>query len=275
MAMENWNTQPSQKKASNLKQKEITHFFAPKKDTSAVAVQRTTPEEGKKEEKKEEEGNVEIVQDLFPLSPISQWPEIQFIMHRLENNSTVLWCQHFLTNKQSELLFKELLGTMTFEQSEVNGTYGKYKIPRLQAWMADDGIDNKKASLFQSQPSKKWSNRMLYVKERIEQKLGVKFNYVLINYYRDGRDHISWHSDREAIERKKNTIGSVSLGSPRKFLLRHLDHLNKPHLKPMEFTLTNGSLIVMKDDTQKYWQHSIPKMNSCKTGRINLTFRSC
>jgi len=211
---------------------------------------------------------------LFPLNEV-QWPEIQFETHDLENNSTVLWCPNFLTAQQSQWLYDELLETMSFEQSDIK-IFGKpYKVPRLQSWMADDHIDNKTAHLYQSQPAKKWSPHMSYVKGRIEKKLGVKFNYVLINYYRDGNDYINWHSDREAIASGKNVIGSVSLGATRKFVLRHVDFRTKKSIKKREFALTHGSLIMMKDDTQKYWKHALPKMKKCDKGRINLTFRMC
>ena len=37
--------------------------------------------------------------------------------------------------------------------------------------------------------------------------------------------------------------------------------------------LENGSLLQMKAPTQQFWEHSIPKRNSIKKPRINLTFR--
>jgi alkylated DNA repair dioxygenase AlkB len=38
--------------------------------------------------------------------------------------------------------------------------------------------------------------------------------------------------------------------------------------------LDNGSLLVMKDQTQQYWLHQLPKSKRIKTPRINLTFRT-
>ena len=37
--------------------------------------------------------------------------------------------------------------------------------------------------------------------------------------------------------------------------------------------LENGSLVTMLGQTQKYWQHEIPKMAAIKNPRISLTFR--
>eukprot|EP00483_Globobulimina_turgida_P013089 UN13113 len=89
--------------------------------------------------------------------------------------------------------------------------------------MADNGVTNKAANLYQKQKGYNWSYNMLYIKNSIEQLVKCKFDYVLINYYRDGDDYIGWHSDREARPKCTNVIGSVSLGGPRKFVLRHND----------------------------------------------------
>lgn len=93
---------------------------------------------------------------------------------------------------------------------------------------------------------------------------------MLINYYRDGKDYISYHSDKEAIGDGKNVICSISLGATRKFVLKHLDKT----ITKRSFSLENGSLIIMKgDDTQKYWKHSITQTKVLVEARINLTFR--
>lgn len=42
----------------------------------------------------------------------------------------------------------------------------------------------------------------------------------LLNYYRTGSDSLSWHSDNEKLYGQAPTVASVSLGTPRDFLLR-------------------------------------------------------
>ena len=149
------------------------------------------------------------------------------------------------------------------------------KTPRLQSWMRDNDISNKNANLYQSQDGYPWSRNVLYVKNSIEKLINCKFNYVLINYYRDGKDYIAWHSDKEAIPSCKNIVGSVSLGGTRRFCFRHKQWKEKKIAKH-EFKLTDGCLVVMKDDTQKQWKHTVPKSKKPQKPRINLTFRqSC
>jgi hypothetical protein len=46
------------------------------------------------------------------------------------------------------------------------------------------------------------------------------FNTCLLNYYRDGKDSVGWHSDDEPIYGPRPLIASVSLGAARDFVLR-------------------------------------------------------
>ena len=53
--------------------------------------------------------------------------------------------------------------------------------------------------------------------------IDIKFDYCLVNLYRDGNDYINFHADNEA----KDIIASISLGATRRFLVRHLSSLGK------------------------------------------------
>ena len=98
---------------------------------------------------------------------------------------------------------------------------------------------------------------------------GTRFNFVLMNYYKDGGDSVSYHSDDEPWLGKNPVIASVSLGIPRTFTLKHKTDKSVDVLK---YTLLPGSLLIMQGGTQHNWLHSIPKSND-SGGRINLTFR--
>ena len=119
--------------------------------------------------------------------------------------------------------------------------------------------------------AKPWTKNLLKIKQSIEPLVGISFNSVLINYYRDGKDRVAWHSDDEKELGKNPVIASVSLGADRKFKLRHKKYkLN--HLKH-EVILQNGSLLLMKGTTQHNWLHEIPRTARPIGPRINLTFR--
>lgn len=187
-------------------------------------------------------------------------------IHELENNGHVEFCNNFLSPSFSRRLFESLL-TLDFKQSEIK-MYDKVVLtPRLQTWMGDVNVN---ASIYTRLNPNPWSKEMLILKNELERITQFKFDYVLINYYRDGKDYISYHSDNEAIGEGKNVICSISLGATRKFVLKH----NDKTIPKRPFMVEDGSLIIMKgDDTQKYWKHSITKTTTVLKPRINLTFR--
>ncbi|CAF1058647.1 unnamed protein product [Adineta ricciae] len=219
---------------------------------------------------------MELVRDSkwlqFQLTPILQ--EIQ-----IDSESTLQWCPDFINKEETNSLFDHLMKELNFEHTQIT-MYGKpIHLPRLQSWFADEGIVVKE--LFQKQKQHVWTSPMQMLKAQLEKQLNVKFDYCLVNLYRDGNDYINFHADNEA----KDIIASITLGATRKFLVRHLrcfgknltrkrKQLTNPEKKDYEFSLTNGSLIVMSGATQQYWKHSVPKEKHVKTPRLNLTFRT-
>jgi alkylated DNA repair dioxygenase AlkB len=105
--------------------------------------------------------------------------------------------------------------------------------------------------------------------DSVTEQISAAFNYVLMSYYRDGRDSISWHSDDEKFLGPEPTIASISLGGERRFLLR-----NKETREKQEFQLGHGDLLVMHGRCQADWEHHVPKTAKAVDPRINLTFRN-
>ena len=103
----------------------------------------------------------------------------------------------------------------------------------------------------------------------MEQISGEKFNACLLNYYHNGSEAMSWHSDNEKEILKHSAIASVSFGAERKFGFKH--NFSKEEISLM---LENGSLLIMKDETQIYWKHKLYTNAKISEPRINLTFRT-
>lgn len=102
------------------------------------------------------------------------------------------------------------------------------------------------------------------------------FDLVLANRYNDGRDFMEWHSDNERNLGDEPTIASVSLGAPRRFLVRPRKlALQGEPVDVVEYTLAHGSLLVMAGKMQRFYQHAVPRTDvaACADIRINLTFR--
>jgi alkylated DNA repair dioxygenase AlkB len=96
---------------------------------------------------------------------------------------------------------------------------------------------------------------------------GVHLDSMGMNLYRDGNDSVAWHGDRIAREIERPIVALVSLGEPRKFLLRP-----KGGGRSRPFELGGGDLLVTGGRTQRLWQHSVPKVAAAGP-RISLAFR--
>ncbi|MDQ4144133.1 MAG: alpha-ketoglutarate-dependent dioxygenase AlkB [Actinomycetota bacterium] len=105
------------------------------------------------------------------------------------------------------------------------------------------------------------------IRRVLSDRYGVQFDSVGFNLYRDGRDSVAWHGDRIKKEIEDPIVILVSLGYPRRFLLRP-----KGGGKSRAFMLGAGDLFVTGGKTQRTWDHSVPKV--AKAGpRISLAYR--
>jgi alkylated DNA repair dioxygenase AlkB len=96
---------------------------------------------------------------------------------------------------------------------------------------------------------------------------GVLFDSAGFNLYRDGRDGVAWHSDRIREEVADPVIALVSLGEPRKFLLRP-----RGGGPALTFWLGRGDLLVTGGTATRTWEHCVPKV--ARAGpRISVAYR--
>ena len=166
-------------------------------------------------------------------------------------------------------LLRELAEEIPWVQNKIK-FYGKESlVPRLESWHGDEGMSYTYSGI--KMDAKPWTKNLLVIKESIEPIAKTTFNSVLINYYRDGKDRVAWHSDDEKELGKNPVIASVSLGAERKFKLRHKKY--KENQLQHEVFLQNGSLLLMSGSTQHHWLHEIPRTAKPIGPRINLTFR--
>lgn len=180
----------------------------------------------------------------------------------------ITFYRSWLKPRQAEDYFKRLQSEIRWEQSVIQ-VYGKpCPIPRLNAWYGDPGMGYSYSGLtLEPLP---WTPSLAKIRQLLEQQLGQSFNSVLANYYRDGRDSVSWHSDNEPELGTNPVIASVSLGGERRFVLKHR---RRRDLQPISITLPAGSLLVMAGTTQHHWLHQVPKTTRHVLPRINLTYR--
>ena len=90
---------------------------------------------------------------------------------------------------------------------------------------------------------------------------------VWVNYYRDGQDSVAWHRDRVGRTHRRPVVAIVSLGGPRRFLLRPRGGGGSRRFEP-----ASGDLLVMGGDCQHNWEHAVPKA-AAALPRMSVTFR--
>jgi alkylated DNA repair dioxygenase AlkB len=182
-------------------------------------------------------------------------------------NAEIEYTPAFFNTEESRKLFEAIYHQTNWIEEDIR-VYGKvYKQPRLTAFYANNNITYGYSNISMSpQP---FSPVLKAIKIKIEKATGTTFSSCLLNLYRDGQDSNGWHADDEKELGKNPVIASVSLGTERLF---HLKHKNIKTLK-YKLTLQNGSLLLMKGETQHHWLHQIPKTKKLIDKRINLTFR--
>jgi alkylated DNA repair dioxygenase AlkB len=189
------------------------------------------------------------------------------IANLLPYDGTVLYYGVVMSQANANTYFNELYNSIQWRHDEAV-IFGKHIItPRKVAWYGDKEYDytysntTKKALL--------WTKELLTLKALAEEHTGATYNSCLLNLYHSGEEGMAWHSDSEKMLQKNGAIASFTFGAERKFAFKH-----KEKKTVVSIILENGSLLVMKDETQTHWMHRLPPTATVKRPRINLTFRT-
>jgi len=155
----------------------------------------------------------------------------------------------------SETLFQDLVDSLSWGQ-RTRFLYEQHRIePRLTAgWHAGAGHPLEPAILEE-------------MRAALSDRYGVRFDSAGFNLYRDGRDSVAWHRDKIPARIHQPIVALVSLGEPRRFLLRPRGGgTSRP------FPLGHGDLLVTGGDAQRTWEHAVPKVAHAGP-RISIAFR--
>ena len=154
-------------------------------------------------------------------------------------------------------LFEALVRDTAWQNTEQHLFDRKVATPRLVADLAEGQLPELVAAMQQA----------------LSTRYNHKFQRVSLALYRDGRDSVAFHGDRIARELPDALVATVSLGAPRRFVLRpHPDmHASEPR-RSLTYNLGWGDLLVMGGSCQRTWQHAIPKVRSAQP-RIAMMFR--
>jgi alkylated DNA repair dioxygenase AlkB len=201
------------------------------------------------------------------------------------NNINVHYHNDFLDKQTSDKYFNIFESNIVYnsdEESQITMFGKKMNIPRQQVAYGDKGTSYKfagvKVMAIPWNDDNVLSKTLLEIKTKVEEKIGKKFNFVLINKYKNGDSYIGAHRDDEKELGHNPSIACVSFGcerpiifAPYKFIpIKDTLILSKEKLS---IPLKHGSLCVMLDTTNTYWTHTIPKNYKLDKPRISLTFR--
>lgn len=174
---------------------------------------------------------------------------------------------HWLAAGDAHALLAALRATIAWEVHRVRLFGREYPSPRLSCWIGDAGASYRYSGA-RFEPHA-WPDALQPLRDRLRGELGIDFNSVLANLYRDGRDAMGWHSDDEPELGPLPVIASLSLGATRRFVLRH----RRDPARRLALELPHGSLLVMAGATQRNYRHALPRTARPVGERINLTFR--
>ncbi|KAH6667019.1 isochorismatase family protein family [Plectosphaerella plurivora] len=213
-----------------------------------------------------------------------------------EGDTTVIL--NVLPPSIADSMFDKLRGEVKWQKMSHQGG----EVPRLVAVQgsvaADGSMPVYRHPSDEAPPLLPFSPSVVAIKVEAEKHLGHPLNHVLIQFYRDGTDYISEHSDKTLDIVKGSYITNVSLGAERTMVFRTKRTDRDPSTgassspppsegnkrKIQRARLPHNSLCRVGLKTNMRWLHSIKqdkRMDRDKSdaelafagGRISLTFR--
>lgn len=157
-----------------------------------------------------------------------------------------------------DALHDELAATVPWRQG---------KVFRYERW-----IDEPRLSAMQSGAQR--HAVLVEAEHRISRRYRVTFDSLALARYRDERDSVAWHRDREMRWLDDTVIAVLTLGAQRPFLLRPLDGRRDDEITDaIDLAPASGDLLVMGGACQARWLHAVPKVRGRVRSRISVQWR--
>ena len=189
------------------------------------------------------------------------------IHNLLPKDGTVHHYGFAFSKLESDTFYHTFLQNIAWKNDE-SIIYGKRIITKRKiAWYGNNMSDYSFPKI--TEDALPFTDDLLVIKQKMETLTGETYNSCLLNLYHNGSEGLSWHSDDEGFFKKNSAIASITFGAERKFSFKHKDTK-----EVVSLILQHGSVLVMKDETQTHWLHSLPPTKKVHRPRINLTFRT-
>lgn len=153
----------------------------------------------------------------------------------------------------ADALLDELAASVPWKQGRRNMYDRLVDDPRLSRWYHRDAA---------------FPHPVLHdVHAAIRARYRIGLGGVGLNYYRDGRDSVAPHGDRELRDLDDTIVAIVTLGAQRPFLLGAREGGPSIDLAP-----ASGDLLVMGGSCQRHYVHGVPKVAHAGP-RISASYR--
>jgi alkylated DNA repair dioxygenase AlkB len=136
-------------------------------------------------------------------------------------------------------------------------------------WMYDRMVDDPRLS-HRSHDATVPHPALAVARAALADRYGVTLGPLALNYYRDGRDSVAFHRDRELRRVDDTLIAIVTLGARRPFLVRPLAGA---HRRAHDLAPASGDVLVMGGACQMAWEHAVPKTRHALGPRVSATWR--
>jgi alkylated DNA repair dioxygenase AlkB len=154
-----------------------------------------------------------------------------------------------------ELLFAQLLRDLEWSQR--------------RRWVYNREVDEARLTAEYLQIDVVPSPSLLLLAQRLSTVYDLHYDGLWANLYRDQRDSTGWHRDWIACKRDICTVPVLTLGHPRRFLMKA-----RAGGVSRRFTPDSGDLIVIRGRCQTDWLHAVPKQATPAAPRISVNFSS-
>ncbi len=156
-----------------------------------------------------------------------------------------------------------LRGADTLCQALVTGVPWRHQ----RRWMYERLVDEPRLSCWYGRDSELPDPALEMAGEGLERLYAVPLAGPGLNYYRDGRDSVAFHADREIKYLSDTIVAIVTLGATRPFLVRPRGGGRSVDLRP-----ASGDLLVMGGACQAAFEHAVPK-TAASGPRVSASWR--
>jgi alkylated DNA repair dioxygenase AlkB len=167
---------------------------------------------------------------------------------------SIVYYPNVLPPEQATCVFEELMAEIPWRSERRMMYEREVDVPRL---VASARIDDKLIA------------PLAEVLPVVESIAGEQFTDIGLNLYRNGRDSVAPHNDHLNELVAGHPIALLSLGATRRMTIRS----KTPPRRTFDMDLDPGSLLVMSYETQRHYDHGIPKTAAEVGPRISVAFR--